>query len=171
MIGVSARMSDKRLRCGDIVFGVGICGFEKEISRGDARATAAALISRRYGGKTHPCREGISRSIVVVIGRQGIVQRIVDELRELLGERLNIAVCNNTGRVMEIGPEHEGVSCSLVDAVRSPGTAFGCIVICVVGGVARHGDDELAILFRKLLEDLLLQKYNIHDGKGSTALL
>src|SRR3984957_6980977 len=171
MVGGPVRMSDEGLRCGDIVFGIGICGFKKEIRRGDACAAAAALISRRYGGETHPCGEGVSRSIDVVVGGQRIVQGIVDELCELLGERLYIAICDNGRRVMEIGPEDEGVSRSLVDAVPSPGTAFGCVVIRVVGGVARHGDDELAILLRKLLEDLLLQKHNIHDGKGSTALL
>ena len=31
----------------------------------------------------------------------------------------------------------------------------------------RHGDDELAFLFGKLLEEFLLQKLDIDDGEGA----
>ena len=58
---------------------------------------------------------------------QRIVQRIVDELRELLGERLHIGVLDHSGRVMEIRAEHEGVSGGGIDAVRSPGAADGSV--------------------------------------------
>ncbi len=103
--------------------------------------------------------------------KQGIVQGIVDELRELLGERLHVAVFDNVRRGMEIRTEHEGVSGGGVDAVRSPGAADRCVAIGVVGGVMRHGDDKLAFLLGKLLEELLLQKLDVDDGEGAAGLL
>ena len=51
------------------------------------------------------------------------MQRIVDELRELLSERLHVAVFDDGGCGMEIRAEHERVSGGGVDAVRSPGAA------------------------------------------------
>ena len=166
VIGGSVHMGDKGLRCGDIVLGVGIGGFEKEVGGGDARATAAALVSG-----THPTGEGVSRNFDVAAVEQGIVQGIVDELPELLSERLHVTVFDNGGCGMEIRAEHEGVSGGGVDAVRSPGAAHRCVAIGVVSGVMRHGDDELAFLFGKLLEEFLLQKLDVDDGEGAAGLL
>ena len=60
---------------------------------------------------------------------QRIVQGIVDELGELLGERLHVAVFDDRGRGMEIRAEHEGVSGGGVDAVRSPGAAHRGVAV------------------------------------------
>ena len=46
------------------------------------------------------------------------------------------------------------------------GVAFG-----VIGGVMGHGDDQLAVLFGKLLEEFLLQKLEVDDGEGGAGLL
>src|SRR5450759_2625856 len=35
----------------------------------------------------------------------------------------------------------------------------------------RHGDDELAFQFGKLLEEFLLQKVDVDDGEGAAGLL
>ena len=123
----------------------------------------------RHG--THPTAEGISRNRDVAAVEQRIVQRIVDELRELLCERLHVAVFDDGRRGAEIGAEHERVSGGGVDAVRSPGAAERCIAFGVVGGVVRHGDDELAVLFRKLLEELSLQKFDVDDSEGAAVAL
>src|ERR1035437_1591958 len=70
VIGGSVHRSDKGLRRGDIVLGVGICGFEKEIGGGDARATAAALVSG-----THPTGKGVSGNFDVAALEQGDGER------------------------------------------------------------------------------------------------
>jgi hypothetical protein len=98
------------------------------------------------------------------------MQGVVDELRELLGDRLHVAVLDDRGRVMQVRPEHERVSGGYIDAVRSPGAAFRGITIGVVGGVMRHGKDKLAILLRKLLEDFLLHKFHVDNRKGASGL-
>ena len=95
------------------------------------------------------------------------MKRVLDELRELLRERLHVIVLHHRGRGVEIGAEHEGVSGGGIDAVRSPGAAHRRVAEGVVSGVMRHGDDELAFLFRKLLEELLLQELEIDDGEGA----
>src|ERR1017187_1726149 len=68
VIGGSVQMGDKGLRCGDIVLGVRICGLQKEIGGGDARATAATLVSR-----THPTGQGVSWNFDVTAVEQGVV--------------------------------------------------------------------------------------------------
>ena len=122
---------------------------------------------RTHRRGTHPAGEGVSRDLDVAAVEQRIVQGIVDELGELLSERLHVAVFDNGGRGVEIRAEHEGVSGGGIDAVRSPGAAHRGVAIGVVGGVVRHGDDQLAFLFGKLLEEFLLQKLEIDDGEGA----
>ena len=68
-------------------------------------------------------REGVARDLDVAAVDQRIVQGILDELRELLGERLHVAVFDDGGRGVQIRAEHEGVSGGGIDAVRSPGAA------------------------------------------------
>ena len=99
------------------------------------------------------------------------MQGILDELRELLSERLHVIVRDHGGRVMKVGAEHERVSGGGIDAVRSPGAAHGCVAKRVVSGVTRHGNDQLALLFGKLLEELLLQELEIDDGERRAGLL
>ena len=89
------------------------------------------------------------------------MQRVFDELRELLGQRLDVGVRDHRRRVMKVGGEHERVSGGGIHAVRSPGAAHGGVAQRVVSGVMRHGDDQLALLFGKLLEELLLQELEI----------
>src|ERR1035441_4065677 len=48
VISGSVHPGDKGLRCGDVVFGVCIGGFEKEVGGGGARPAATALASRTY---------------------------------------------------------------------------------------------------------------------------
>ena len=91
--------------------------------------------------------------------------------RELLSERLHVSVFHDGGRGVEIGAEDERVSGGGVDAVRSPGAADGGVAEGVVGGVVRHGDDELAVLLGDLLEELLLQELEVDDGEGAAGLL
>jgi hypothetical protein len=98
------------------------------------------------------------------------VQRIVDELAKLLGERLHVAVLDDGGRGVEIGAEHEGISGGGIDPVRSPGAAQRGVALGVIGGVMRDGDDQLALLFGKLLEEFLLQKLDVEDGEGTAGL-
>ena len=99
------------------------------------------------------------------------MQGIVDELRELLSERLHVTVLDNAGCAVQIGAEDEGISGCGIDAVSSPGTADGGVAFGVVGGVVGHGDNQLAGLFGKLLEELLLQKLDVGDSEGCAGLL
>ena len=117
-----------------------------------------------HGGRIQPGKS-VSGDCDVAAVNQRVMQRIVDELRELLGERLHVAVFDNGGRGMKIRAEHEGVSGGGVDAVRSPGAAHRGVAVGVIGGVMRHGDDQLAVLFGKLLEEFLLQKLDVDDGE------
>src|SRR5580698_4095005 len=102
-------MRHKRLRCGNVVFRIGIGGFEKEVSGCDASAAAGAL-PRRLPNRTRPAGEDISRSCSVAAMMQRVMQRIVDELGELLREGLHVSVFHYRGRVAKIRTEHEGVS-------------------------------------------------------------
>ena len=63
-------------------------------------------------------------------------------------------VFDDCGCGMQIGAEHERVSGGGVDAVRSPGAAFGGVALDVIGGVMRDSDDEFAVLPGNLLEEL-----------------
>ena len=99
-----------------------------------------------------------------------IVQWIVEEFRELLGERLDVAVGDDGGRRAKVGSEYEGVAGRGVDAVRSPGAADGRVSGGVIGGVVRDRDDQFSILMRNLPEEFLLQKLGIDDREGSPAL-
>ncbi len=98
---------------------------------------------------------------------QRIVQRIVEELRELLRQRLHILVFDNSRRGAEIRTQHKRVSGGGVDAVRSPRAADRRVAKRVVGGVMRYRDDELSVLLGKLLEEFLLQKLEVDDGEGT----
>ncbi len=171
VISGPVHLRGKSLRCGDIVFEVRISGFEKEVGGGDAGATATALVSGMHRGGTHPTRERVSRTLHVAAVDQRIVQGIVDELTELLGERLYVTVFDNGGCGVEIRAEHERVSSGGIDAVRSPGAAHRCVAVGVVSGVMRHRDDELAFLFGNLLEELFLQKLDIDDSEGAAGFL
>ena len=99
------------------------------------------------------------------------MQRVFDELRKLLGKRLHIGVRDHRRCVMKVGGEHERVSGGGIDAVRSPGAAHGCVAKRVVSGIMRYGNHELALLFGKLLEELLLQELEIDDGERRAGLL
>ncbi len=72
---------------------------------------------------------------------------------------------------MQIRREHEGVSGRGVDPVRSPGAAHRGIAEGVVSSVMRHGDDELAFLFGKQVEEFLLQKFDIDNAEGAAGPL
>ena len=117
------------------------------------------------------------RGEVVAAGRDRaeiglwIVQGIVEELRELLRERLDVLILHDGWSVAQKGPEHEGVAGGGVDAVCSPGAAYGCVGVGVVGGVVGDGDDQCAVLTRNLLEELLLEKLRIHNTKRCAGLL
>ena len=153
VVGGPAGLGDEGLRCRDIVLQVGIRRFEQEVVGGGARAAARGLFSR-----THPGGENVSGDLDVAAVDQRIVQRVLDELGELLRERLHVGVRDHSGRVMEVGGEHEGISGGGIDAVRSPGAAHGSVAERVISGVMRHGDDQLALLFGELFEEFLLQK-------------
>src|SRR5579871_5999007 len=99
------------------------------------------------------------------------MQRIIDELRQLLSKRLHIAVFDDRRSIAKIRAKHEGVSGGRVDAVRSPRAALRRIALDVVGGVMGYSDDELAVLPRNPLEELPLQKLNINDSEGAAILL
>src|SRR5438874_511576 len=141
MVCGSACMGEEGLRRWKIVLGVCIRGLEKEVGRGDVRAAATTLFARKRR-RPQPAAEGVSCNRNVAAVKQRVVERIVDELRELLGERLNVAVFDDCGGAVEIRTEHEGIPSGGVDSVRSPRTAECRITFGVVGGVAGHGDDE-----------------------------
>ena len=145
-------------------------GFEKEVGGGDVRAAATSLFARARR-RTQPTVEGVSRNRDVAAVEQRVVEGIVDELRELLGEWLHVAVFDHGRGGAEIRTEHEGVSGGGVDSVRSPRAAERCVAFGVVGGVMRHGNDELAVLFGKLLEKLPLQKLDVDDGERAAVTL
>ena len=147
MVSGSACVSDKGLRCGKIVLGVGVRGFEKKVGSSDVCAPAASLFARARHG-TQPTAEGISRSRDVVAVKQRVVEGIVDELRKLLCEWLHVAVFDDDRRGTKIRTEYERVSGGGVDSMRPPRAAERCIAFGVVGSVVRHGNDELAVLFR-----------------------
>ncbi len=87
------------------------------------------------------------------------------------GERLHVTIFDKGRCGMEIRAEHEGVSGGGVNAVRSPRAAQGGVTLGVVSDVMRRGDDQLAFLFGKLLEEFLLQKLDVDDGQGAAGLL
>jgi hypothetical protein len=164
MVSGSACVSDKGLRCGKIVLGVRIRGFEKKVGGGDVCAPTTNLFARARHG-TQPTAEGISRNRDVAAVEQRVVEGIVDELRELLCEWLNVAVFDDGRRGTEIRTEYERVSGGGVDSMRPPRAAERCIAFGVVGSVVRNGDHELAVLFRKLFEELTLQKFNVDNSE------
>ena len=75
-----------------------------------------------------------------------IVQGVIDELSELLGDRLYVAIAHHCRRGTQIGAEHERIPSRGVDAVRSPRTAFGRVAVTVVGRVMGDRQDEFALL-------------------------
>ncbi len=102
MVRGSACMSDKGLRCGKVVLGVRIRGFEKEVRRGDVRAAATARVAWTPRRRTQPAAESVSRNRDVAAVEQRVVEGIVDELRELLSEWLHIAVFDHGRGATEI---------------------------------------------------------------------
>src|SRR5205807_579673 len=105
----SADRSKEGLRRGKIIFGVCIGGFKEEVGSGGVRAAATALIARTRR-RTQPTPEGVSRNRDVATVKQRVVERIVDELRELLGERLHVAVLDHGGRAADVRTEQERTS-------------------------------------------------------------
>jgi hypothetical protein len=112
-----------------------------------------------------PTGECVSWNRDIAVVKQRIVERIVHELRELLGEWLHIGLLDHVRRGTEVRAEHEGVSGGGVDSVCSPGAAERCVALGVVGGVMRRSNDELAILPRDLLEKLSLKEFDVDDGE------
>ena len=94
----------------------------------------------------------------------------VDELRELLGQGLNVSVLNHVGRVPQEGTEDEGVPRCLIHTVGSPRAAFRCVAAGVGRGVLSKSDDQLPRLPGNLLEDGFLNELNIHHCQGAAAL-
>src|SRR6266536_3027064 len=100
-------MGHKGLRRGEVVFQVCVGGFEQEIGSGDARATATPRIPWAHRGWAHPTGDGVPRNLDAAAAmEQRIVQRILDELRELLSKRLDVAIFDHAWRGMEIRTEH-----------------------------------------------------------------
>jgi hypothetical protein len=100
-----------------------------------------------------------------------VVEGIVDELGELLGEGLDVAVFDDCRCVSDIGGQDEGVAGGGVDAVGSPGAADGGVTVGVEGGVVGDGEDEFAILLGELLEEGALDELEVRDGEGGVGLL
>ena len=171
VIAFGAGLGGEAWGCGDLIFGVGVGGFQQKVHRGNAGAATAALIARRHLRESRPAGNAVAwcgRGMAAMEKR--IVQGIVDELGELLGDRLHVAIVHDCGRGTQIGAKHERIAGGGVDAVRSPGTAFRRVAVTVVGRVMGDGKDEFALLPGQLLEDCLLQKFHIDDGEGGSLL-
>lgn len=117
MVSGFACVSDKGVRCGKIVLGVRIRGFEKKVVGGDVYAPTTNLFARARHGK-QPTVEGISRNRAVTAVEQRVVEGIIDELRELLCEWLCVAVFDDGRRGAEVRSEYERVSGGGVDSMR-----------------------------------------------------
>jgi hypothetical protein len=98
--------------------------------------------------------KNISRDLdVAASGFQRVVQGILDELRELLGERLHIIVRDHAW-ARHTGTSRARKSFRSQNRRRAfPEQHTVASPKRVVSGVARHGDDQLALLFWKLLEE------------------
>ena len=128
------------------------------------------------GGHLRPRRKGVARD-----GRpastsvQRVVQRIAEESRQLLGNRLHVGVHVRHVRV-QIGAQHERLSCACrgVHAIRAPMAALCRIGVDVVGRVACHGHEQRACrdsILRQLLEQLLLHEPQVDHGEHPARLL
>ncbi len=98
-----------------------------------------------------------------------LMERIAKPLRQLLRQRLHIAVILHGVRI-EIASQHEWLPKLLrrIHSMRPPGAAFRRIRAGIVGHVLGHRDHQLAgtrIFLRQLLENLLLHEEHIHHGQ------
>ncbi len=148
---------------------------------GNPAAAGAAVLPRQFLAGVgcrhlHPRRKrvaGCRRAPRPAVER--VVQRIAEEPRQLLGDRLHIRI--RVGRVrIQKGAEHEWLSRSSgrVDAVRAPMAALGGVGVDVVRRVARDGQDEAARrhgLLRQPREHLLLHEAQVDHGEAPARLL
>jgi hypothetical protein len=95
------------------------------------------------------------------------VERIINKVAELLGQRLDIAVLNRSRGRVEKGTEYERVPCGRVDTMRAPGAANGGIAQCIKGCVVGDRDDDPILLLGDVLEEFFLEKIKIDDGQGT----
>ena len=103
------------------------------------------------------------------------MQRIPEESRQLLGNRLDVGVHVRHVRI-QIGAQHERLPCACrrVHAIRAPMAALRRIGVDVVGRIACHGHEQRACrdsILRQLLEQLLLHEPQVDHREHPARLL
>src|ERR1700751_1645818 len=151
VIGEASHTSGEGGRCREAVLGIGAGRLEQEVVGADAGAAAAAVLAGLQRRKQPGWEVVAVGSRSAEIGER-IVEQVVEEFGELLGEWLDVAVFDDSGSGANIGADDEGVARGSVDPVRPPGAAYGCVGSGVVSGVVSDGDDQCAVLAGNLLE-------------------
>ena len=149
---------------GRLFFGLVLVGSSRKYWDADARAAAPRLIAGAalHDGTVLPGACGAAPA-----AEERVVERVLQKLRELLCDRLDVGIVDHRGRRAEIRREDERIAGLAVHPVRSPGTADGGVAERVVCRIVGHREDQPALLFRDLAEDLALQPDEVHDGEGA----
>ena len=118
VIGKAAGAGRERRRGRKAVLRIRIRGLKQEVVRAHASAAAPRFIL-----PGDPRGKVVARSSRRAEVALRIVQRIVDELRKLLRQRLDIAIGHNRRRVGKIRAEHKRIAGGGIHAVRPPPAA------------------------------------------------
>src|ERR1035438_3856430 len=157
----AANLREERFRGGYVVFRISVGRFELEVLRADGGAAAGGLLAGARPSGYRVTRRWAAASPV----EQRIVHWILDELRDLLRDRLDVGVSDHRRRNSDIGGEDERVVGGGVDTVRTPGTADCGVSEGVIGRVVSHGKHEPAVLCGDLAEQFALNPFEVNDGK------
>src|SRR5580700_10483810 len=162
----SCHLSEKGFRLGNVVLRVRVGRLEKEVGAGDTSAATASLITWALRRGSRPRGKHISRTLRVASTMdQRIVQRIFDKLRKLLREGLHIIVFDDAWGGMKIRRQDERGAGGGINPMRAPGTTHSSVAESVKSGVVCDREHELTLQFRKLLEQLVLKKFDVDDGE------